>query len=204
MQFLLMNVAERWDWLLLIGWVVMGVVGSLVYSAVLYASYHDPAGADGRYLFVALIVPALVVGVGQWFLLHWRLHLPMAFMVPWLIGSVIAGCAALGLLNFQDYEYIPVDNFMSGGFVGGILGTIAGIAQAAAFWGRVRWAAAWVGVSAAGSALSWPTAQYVGNLLVRTNYDANLAYLMSAAVTGLLLVWLASLSGRESRSGTSR
>jgi len=199
-----MNVAGRCDWLLLIGWVAMGVVGSLVYSAVLYVSYHDPAGVDGRYLLVALIVPALVVGVGQWFLLHWRLHLPMAFMIVWLIGSVIAGCAALGLLNFQDYEYIPIDNFMSGGFVGGMLGMIAGIVQAAAFWGRVRWAAAWIGVSAAGSALSWPTAQYVGNLIVRTNYDANLAYLVSAALTGLLLVWLASLSHRGSRSNTSR
>ncbi len=44
----------------------------------------------------------------------------------------------------------------------------------------------------------------IGNLLVSTNDDANLAYLMSAVLTGLLLVWLASLSPRSPRSGISR
>lgn len=180
------NSVRRWDWPLFMGWVAVGAVGSLVYSAAGFAYYRDNPDSStfhSAFLLVALLVPGPVVGGGQWALLRGRLHLPVASLAMWAVGSAIAGWAVLGLLNFQDYEYIPSHSFLWGG----VLGAFAGVTQASVLWGRVRWATAWVGVTASATALSWPAAQYVGQLVVPTNHDANLAYLVSALVTGLFL-----------------
>ncbi len=201
---------HRWDWLLLLGWIAVGAVGSIVYSAALVAFYRANAGTDhldGSFFLVALIVPGPVVGVGQWVLLHWRLRLPVASMAVWALGSTIGGWAVLGLLNFQDYAYIPSHTFVWGGIVGGVLGVFAGLVQASVLWGRVWWAAAWVGVSVSATALSWPTAQYIGQRVIPTNHDASLAYLVAALVSGLCLVgavWWSHPDMRQQRDGWER
>lgn len=183
------TIGRRWDWPLLPWWVAANSLGAVV----LTWTAHD--------VFMALCVPGLVVGLSQWAILHWRLRLPMGFMILWLIGSVIGGWAWLGLLDFTNDVYALSNVFPSAAIVGGVVGACAGIVQLLVFYQTIRRPGLWVIISAISSAIGWPIGQYAGNVVVGTYYGGVAGYIMCGLLSGLALVWFTRTRNQIAHTG---
>jgi len=144
---------------------------------------------------VALILPGVLVGAGQWLLLRRRLRLADPLVILWLIGSVIGGCAWLGILDFEDYAYTPSHAFTYGALCAGLIGGVGGAVQVLPLYGRVRWPGVWIGVSAMSSAVGWPLAEYASNRVVGTEDLTTAGYVVYGVLSGVGLLWLMRARG---------
>lgn len=191
---------QSYLWFLLV-WLAVGVVGSIVYGIILWSEYQT---TNSLFIIALLVVPGMVVGVGQWHLVCRRLGLPTWPVISWTIGSILQGWAVLGVFFVGDsLTYVPMHWFLSAGPFGGILGAGAALFQILALE-RHRWESiVWIGSSVVATALCWPTALYVGTLVNPHDYNADVGFTVLALLTSPAAIWLMHNDERERIDPTS-
>jgi hypothetical protein len=185
---------RRSRWFILLWWLLSGVVGY---------SMGFPVGlALGDSVVWGWGIGGTLAALGQWYILLG--HIPRAV---WWVAASLAGLSlgvGLGYL-LSEPVLLLVGLTASYAWVGGTVGLGAGAAQWILLRRHLRWAAWWVPGSVAGytlgvlAAINAPVAVPGPVALAFGAQFGGPVGLVSATVTGLMLVWLLAL-GADSDS----
>jgi len=157
------TVNRRRDWILLVFWVLVSIVGSFGLlplwqniNKFLFRSTHD------------LLIPALaivlsmgvVIGLGQWQVLRRRARVDIQGW--WIVSSAVHALAFLLIALLGSGMSLDAGTMAPLGVWTGLIGALAGIVQWWTLRGKVQWARSWIVVSAGAGAVGWPVGVLVG------------------------------------------
>ncbi len=184
-------VNRRRDWILLVLWLLVSIVGSLgllpLWQKInnsLFRSTHD------------LLIPALaivlsmgvVIGIGQWQVLRRRARVDIQGW--WIVGCAVNALALLLVALLGSEVSLDAGTIVPLGVWTGLIGALAGIVQWWTLRGEVQWARSWILVSAGAGAVGWPVGVLVGIAVFGPTWGASAGWIGVGALSGVALVLL--------------
>ena len=174
-------------------WVLAGILGRVVSGAIV--GYAYPA-MEARLGVIAAAIAGvsllgMTVGVAQWFVLRQRIARTGWWVLASTIGTAVGAYESVRfeLLDLHVGPGIELDPLLAGAVFGGLLAVLQWLAL---LW-RVKRGYWWILASAVVHSVSRFTANVVSTFLEKPGsmvVDGVVEGGITAALTGLLLVWL--------------
>ncbi len=182
-------VNRRRDWMLLVLWVLVSIVGSLGLLP-LWQKINDSLFRSTHDLLIPALVIALsmgvVIGLGQWQVLRRRARVDIQGW--WIVGCAVNAVAFLLIALLGSEVSLDARTIMPLSVWTGSIGALAGVVQWRTLRGKVQWARSWILVSTGAGAVGWPVGVLVGIAVFGPAWGASAGWIGVGALSGVALV----------------